>query len=625
MIEPLLKSQLEPVARRQRQWRGDRALLAGWAALALAGVVLLFLQRSSAWPGHLTVPLFLLAGLAVTVAAWRWAGRWQPDYRDIARRIEQKHPALHALLLTAVEQQPDPATGQFHFLQQRVLNEALAESRKHQWVEAVPGGRLIAVRLGRWAALAACIWLLIQLGTGPVVPAAPGLAAAAAKSAVAVTPGDTTVERGSGLVVLARFTGPVPGEVVLVTGATAGNSRRIPLTRSLADPVFGGSLTEVNSNLLYRVEYAGQQTRDFQVTVFDYPALKRSDARIVYPEYTTLPEKRIQETRRVSAVEGSKLDFTLQLNKPVASARLIAKDKTVVPLKVETNKPLASLENFPLLASGTYELQLVDDEGRTNKVPAQFVLEAQKNRAPELKVLAPRGDQRVSPLQEVSFSGEVWDDFGLRDYGLTYTIAGTEPKSLSLGAPTAPNQKTNLNHLLKLEELRVQPDQLLSWFIWADDIGPDGKVRRTASDMYFAEVRPFDEIFREGQGAEKPPGESPGGAGEQAAKLAELQKQIINATWKLQRTQTAQTLSTQYRKDAPVVLQSQEKAKEQAEALQERASDPRVQTLIENVIKEMDGAIGHLTAATNAPRSSAVIRPLLLPISCSISAAVAPP
>src|SRR6185436_4936230 len=121
-------------ARRQRQWRMDRALLLGWAILMLGGATLLYLQRTSAWGGQLTVPLFVLAALVVTVAAWRWAGRWEPDYREIARRIEEKHPRLHALLLTAVEQQPDPTTGRFHFLQQRVLDEALTESRTHQWV-----------------------------------------------------------------------------------------------------------------------------------------------------------------------------------------------------------------------------------------------------------------------------------------------------------------------------------------------------------------------------------------------------------------------------------------------------------------------------------------------------------
>ena len=87
-----------------------------------------------------------------------------------------------------------------------------------------------------------------------------------------------------------------------------------------------------------------------------------------------------------------------------------------------------------------------------------------------------------------------------------------------------------------LEDLAARTDQLLTCYIWADDIGPDGKLRRTSSDMFFAEVRPFDEIFREGESMEGGGGRQGGG---QAQKLAELQKQIINATWKLQRGRSA--------------------------------------------------------------------------------------
>ena len=47
--------------------------------------------------------------------------------------------------------------------------------------------------------------------------------------------------------------------------------------------------------------------------------------------------------------------------------------------------------------------------------------------------------------------------------------------------------------------LKAKPDDLISWYVWAEDIGPDGKVRRTNGDLYFAEVRPFDAIFRESQ------------------------------------------------------------------------------------------------------------------------------
>jgi hypothetical protein len=55
--------------------------------------------------------------------------------------------------------------------------------------------------------------------------------------------------------------------------------------------------------------------------------------------------------------------------------------------------------------------------------------------------------------------------------------------------------------------------------------------------MYFAEVRPFEEIFREGQGGQssQEQQQQEQQQGSPAEKLAELQKQIINATWKLQR------------------------------------------------------------------------------------------
>ncbi len=56
--------------------------------------------------------------------------------------------------------------------------------------------------------------------------------------------------------------------------------------------------------------------------------------------------------------------------------------------------------------------------------------------------------------------------------------------------------------MLDFEAMKAVPDQLVSYFFWAEDIGPDGKVRRASSDMFFAEVRPFDQIFRQG---EQPP------------------------------------------------------------------------------------------------------------------------
>jgi hypothetical protein len=353
---------------------------------------------------------------------------------------------------------------------------------------------------------------------------------------VTVNPGDTSIERGNTLVVLARFGNPLPPNVDLVLGPNATSSRRIPLAKSLADPLFGGSVPDVSSNFVYHIEYAGQRTRDYQVTVFEYPRLERADANLNFPEYTGLKPKHIENTRRVSAVEGSRLDLQLSLNKPVVSARLIARGDSsqCILLLIQTNQASASLNQYLLQTNKTYELQLVDADARTNKTTSQFIFEVLPNRKPELRLASPRGDLRPSPLEEVSFDGTVWDDFGVKAFGVGYAIGGEPPKYIELGRDVPGNEKHPFHHLLRLEDLGVQPDQLISWFVWADDLGPDGQLRRTTGDLFFAEVRPFDEVFRENQN----PGQE-GQAGSQSqgspsGQLADLEKQIITATWKLQ-------------------------------------------------------------------------------------------
>src|ERR1043166_1124389 len=538
VIEPFLKSQLEPIAARQRRWRSQCRLALCWGAAAIAGFGLVLIERLAGTSVNWWLVLLAVATGIASLVLWRKAQKWSPDFRQIAREIEQHHPDLHALLLTAVEQQPDPATGHFNFLQQRVIDEAISQNQRHQWLETIPRRRLLAMEWAQLFALAALVCAMVAGWRSPASLAAKAALAASAEPSVAVTPGDTSLERGSALVVLARFPGPLPSGAELVAEGP-GFSRRILLIKNLDDPVFGGSIPEVTNAFSYRVEYAGHETRSFQVTVFEHPRLERADAKIHFPDYTGLADKEIKDTHRISGVEGSRLALSLRLNKPVASARLVAKDNSIIALAVATNQPAASLTNFSLDVSKTYALQLVDSEGRTNKVPAQFVLEALKSRTPELKLTAPRGDQRPSPLEELAFQGEVWDDFGIRSYGLAYTVAGQETQFVELGQGSAANEKRPFNYVLRLEGLSLQADQLVSYFLWADDMGPDGQIRRTSSDMYFAEIRPFEEIFREGQAQDAQSQEQQqgqqGGGGNQALKLAELQKQIINATWKVQR------------------------------------------------------------------------------------------
>ncbi len=536
MMHPLLEARLRRVVARRRRLVLWCQLAGCWGGAALLGLGWMALQRQSGWSSALALPVIAMLGVTGALIVAVRHRRTKSDWREVVRQIETRHPELDGRLLTAAQQQAK-AGGDLNYLQHRLVQEAVLHSQTRDWAETIPTSRVTIAQGAHLLALVlfgVVLWELRATGGHSLLVRDFG-------SGITVTPGDTSLEHGDSLVVLARFSGALPASVDLVVGPSAAVSRRIPLAKSLADPMFGGSVPEVASNLVYHVAYAGRRTRDFQVIVFEYPRLERADADLTFPEYTGQPPKRIADTRRLSAVEGSRLDLTLQLNKPVVAARLVAKDKgrQVIPLLVETNRARAALKQFPLETSRTYELQLVDADGRTNKSPAQFVFDALKNRPPELRLASPRGDLRPSPLEEVSFDGTVWDDFGVPAYGLGYTLAGQEPKFVELGRAVPAKEKRPFHYVLRLEDLGLQPDQLVSWFVWADDLGPDGRVRRTPGDLFFAEVRPFDEIFREGQGmaggSQEQSGGMSGEPGNQTGRLAELQKQIISATWKLQR------------------------------------------------------------------------------------------
>ena len=408
------------------------------------------LQRLTGWSTPLSLPLVATAGLVAAAVIWSRTRRGEADWRSLARQVESAHPKLEGRLITAVQQQVGSG-GEFDYLQQRVLEEAIAHNDRSNWTEVIPASRLRAVHLAHTCALvlfAAVLW-------GLRVPSGHGLLFVRNEAGITVTPGDVALERGSSLVVMARFESAVPGKVELVLEPSPESSQRIALSRSLADPLFGGTVPEITTNMVYHLEYAGHRTRDYRVTVFEYPRLERADADLHYPEYTGQPPRHVENTRRLSAVEGSQLSLTLHLNKAVVLATLRSRgtNRLSVPLQVDGTHPLAILTNHPLVVSSAYDLQLVDAEGRTNKVPAEFVFNALKNRTPEIKIASPAGDTRPSALEEISFDGTVWDDFGVQAYGLAYSVPGKEPRLIELGHGVPAKEKRQFHFLLRLEEL----------------------------------------------------------------------------------------------------------------------------------------------------------------------------
>jgi hypothetical protein len=537
MMERRLQTQLGALAQIQRRARRARALTFCWLAAAGVGVAILLLQSvfgSQIHPALWLLPL--LAGVVAGGIVLSRPGGADDEIRDLILEFGRGRPEVRHLLAAASEQKPDAESGAYSYLQLRLIEEVLTHPDQAAWRRQLRQRQNFALTAQAGALLAlVAISLALRPGKEPGTTVFSSLMG----GEVTVTPGDTKVERGTGLVIAARFGGSPPGEATLVVNSASGKEARLNMPRRLADPVFGASIPEVKEAGIYHIEYRGKKTRDYKITVFEYPALVRADASLIYPSYTGLTNRTIRDTLRVSAVEGSRLSYTLQLNKPVVRARWIGTNQS---LSLATaGDAIAVLSDYMLTNNARYALELVDADGRSNKFPIDFVLQALTNQRPMVKLTFPRGDPRVSRLEEMQLQAEASDDFGLLKYGIGYGVAGQEPQFVNLGSNSTANAKVQFSYVISMEKLGVDVDQVVAYFAWADDYGPDGQVRRTFGDMFFADIRPFEEIFRADQSGGGGGGnQNQGGqaGGNERVKLADLQKEIVVATWNLQREKT---------------------------------------------------------------------------------------
>src|SRR3954466_871191 len=196
MIDPLLKRQLMQVFRQQRRFKLAVSLAACWSTLAILGLMVKLLQPhglrlSSTWP-------LVLAGAALvagTIVLIRHR-RARPDWHEIGRGIELQHPELNGLLLTAVQQEPVQGE-QLHYLQQRIVREALSHAQANPWEAAVPSSRFAAAQIAHLVGLLFLVCVLMALGTPQNRRST--FANGWTAGGVTITPGDTSIERGERL------------------------------------------------------------------------------------------------------------------------------------------------------------------------------------------------------------------------------------------------------------------------------------------------------------------------------------------------------------------------------------------------------------------------------------------
>lgn len=590
----------------------------------------------------------MLGLIVLCLVAWLKGRRNIWSDHDIARIIEQKHPSLDSLLLTAIEHEPeaDEPTG---FMHERLINHALARAATQNWPVTVANKPYTRALAAAWLAVIAFVVTDVALRLNmpdQKSKIAQQVAETSSKPTAfeaTLTPGDAEVERGSRLIIEARFNGPVPADAMLIVSEPDGKVReRLPMRLTVDEQVYGGLISKVDADTKYHVEFANQKSKEHTITVFDYPALVRADVIVTPPEYTKLPAKETKNTQKVTALEGSKIAWKIKVNKPLidtpptpeqapvasdpfakpaakpslqattkpaspvgphlTAAELFGEDKSIITLTPSSEDPTVLEGVFTAEKSQKYRLHLVDEADRANKNPPWFKVTVQSNGLAKIEVIFPKRDLQVSSIQELPVEAKVSDDLGVTKSGAVFSINGNSKEILFKHPITEPLKKQDVRAELTLEKENAQPRQLVSYYLWAEDTGPKGEVRRAMSDMFFADVRHFEDIFRE---MEAPPSE-PGEPKPKSDKLVDLVKQIVNATWRIIRDTNAGRSMESAAPDVDVVDQSVGIALEQVKEGMEEAEDAEVKQALTEAWKALKDAQPPLQQASAEKKRSPI-------------------
>jgi hypothetical protein len=130
----------------------------------------------------------------------------------------------------------------------------------------------------------------------------------------------------------------------------------------------------------------------------------------------------------------------------------------------------------------------------------------------------------------VAIEARADDDYGISRFELVYIVAGREPKVVPFPKSGASDLSRSANHTLAAEDLGVQPGDVITYYARARDVGRGKRPTEARSDMFFLEVRPFAEEYVLAQSQAMS-----GMASEQIETLIAAQKEIINATWNIER------------------------------------------------------------------------------------------
>ena len=602
----------------RRRWRMKLALRGALAVVGLGLTVLLasaYGLESWRFTAGAIITFRVLVGLAFLALVGYFFVRplmRQATDQQVALYLEENEPSLQAAIISAVEAERGGSGSPFSATLVRRLVESAVEKAR-----AIDSGRRVeVVPMRRYGATLAAVTIaaiaLFILGPAYLRHALSALVVlsrdveAAAPYNIEVTPGNATVARGADQPITAKLSGFTSEQASLMMRKSPDAAyERVPLLRN-ENGTYEGMLFDLAAPIEYFVESNGVNSKHYNLKVIDLPYVQRLELEYRFPAYTGLAPQKVEDGGDIAVLKGTEVHVRAVPTMAAPGGQIVLGDKDASGLSPDASggSPAPLLGTFKVEKDGFYHIELDAPSGERLTASPQYTIDALDDQPPTVSISKPGRDTTASPIEEVFVEARAEDDFGVRDLDLVYSVNGGTEKTLRLFDGKKRMTEVSGGHTFYLEELDVKPGDFVSYYAKAADNDSVQGPKPAMSDMYFVRVRPLSKEFR--RAPSDAGGGGGGGGGGQVGALSEQQRQIIAATFNVQRDRKKMT-ADKLRENSTVIALSQSRLRDQVEGLLTRMNsrlveqDPafkKVAELLPQAVTEMKNAEGKLHAVS---------------------------
>ena len=643
----------------RRVWK--RSLFWTGFAIVLTGIIAVFTGEAIVdWlmPLPSSVRIVLLTVGAVVTCYLLYKYLIQPlraslTLRDIALNVERNHPNLEDRLVSAIEfgnrESTDPIEA--HMLQ-RLLEDTTQRTESIDFKATIDHSRTRKhVGIAALVLVGCCVLSLLfptEIHTSLLRVLAPWEKTdPILTTKLTVEPGNARILRGKSLPIHATVTGKSADKVVLTygnlserdasTSEVKTTEQQINMLQSSNDKRgFAYEIFNIDADMEYYIVANEITSERYTVEVFDMPRVTEISVAYTYPDYTGLKPVVQTGTGNIQAVVGTQAELKFVTNKAIQTATFSIKRDTqqisffadsTEASESDTTQMVISDGNtltttVDVIGDGVYTVELLCIDGFNNEIPIEYAIKAVPDAAPEVVIKEPGRDVKTTKLGEVEIIAEATDDYGLAELKLRYRIgaAGLQefvlnsiPSSSSTGEgeaarTTSTRRFIDGSYTFYLEEFDVEPGDVISYYAHATDNNTRTGPGEASSDIYFIEIRPFNEDFHEGEAEQAQAQAEPN----PLLGIIASQKQVIRETWKHSSVQS--TSSEEYRSAVKKTADKQAELKDKVQRFVDELS-VAMQTTAQvspEILMNLEDAIDKMREATdslNAIQPSEAIPP----------------